>query len=140
MNKSPYKLLAERLDALPNGYPPTESGVELKILQKLFTPEEAFLASQLRIPFETPFEIIERTGLESRETFGLLKTMVRKGLIKMGRVDGRLGFAIMPFAVGIYEMQVGRIDEEFARLFEDYFTDAFHGIIGIQPQVHRVIP
>ena len=26
-----YKRLAERLDELPNGYPATESGVELKI-------------------------------------------------------------------------------------------------------------
>ncbi len=40
MHMDPYKLLAEHLDALPNGYPATSDGVELKILRKLFTPDE----------------------------------------------------------------------------------------------------
>ena len=30
-----YKRLAKKLDELPNGYPETESGVELKILEKI---------------------------------------------------------------------------------------------------------
>jgi ferredoxin len=140
MNKSPHKILAERLDALPNGYPPTETGSELRLLEKLFTPEEAILASQLRLTLETPFQIIERLGRDSKETFGMLKTMVRKGLIKMGRIDGRLGFGILPFAVGIYEFQVGRMDEELARLFEDYYQEAFHKVLSIRPLVHRVVP
>ncbi len=33
-----YKQLADRLDTVPNGYPATGSGVELKLLAKLFTP------------------------------------------------------------------------------------------------------
>jgi len=36
-----YEHLARSLDKLPNGFPSTESGVELKILQKIFTPQEA---------------------------------------------------------------------------------------------------
>ncbi len=31
-----YRLLARHLDSLPAGFPPTENGVELKILRKLF--------------------------------------------------------------------------------------------------------
>lgn len=42
-----YSSFAAALDRLPNGYPRTESGIELLILQKLFTPEEAALASLL---------------------------------------------------------------------------------------------
>ena len=38
-----YTQLAHFLDSLPAGYPSTESGVELRILRKLFTPEEAAL-------------------------------------------------------------------------------------------------
>jgi hypothetical protein len=34
MSQSVYKKLAQRLDALPQGFPETESGVELKILAK----------------------------------------------------------------------------------------------------------
>jgi len=44
MSKNPYKRLAERLNALPNGFPPTEDGAELRLLEKLYTPEEAALA------------------------------------------------------------------------------------------------
>ena len=31
-----YEQLAKKLDKIPNGFPATESGVELKILRKIF--------------------------------------------------------------------------------------------------------
>jgi len=34
--KDPYKRLAAHLDDLPGGFPPTESGVEQRILRRLF--------------------------------------------------------------------------------------------------------
>ncbi len=34
-----YRKLAQHLDDLPAGFPSTESGVELRILRRLFTPE-----------------------------------------------------------------------------------------------------
>ena len=42
-----YRTLAQRLDSLPNGFPPTEDGVELRLLAHLFTPEDAALACEL---------------------------------------------------------------------------------------------
>ena len=36
-----YEKLAKHLDNLPAGYPSTESGVEMRILKRLFSPEEA---------------------------------------------------------------------------------------------------
>ena len=53
MDDHSYKRLAEHLDALPNGFPPAEDGAELCLLAKLFTPEEAALAAQLRLTLET---------------------------------------------------------------------------------------
>ena len=44
-----YCKLAQRLDAIPNGFPTTQSGVELRLLAKIFTPEEAALASVMRL-------------------------------------------------------------------------------------------
>ena len=38
MTQNPYKQLAARLDALPNGFPATESGVELRLLAALLAP------------------------------------------------------------------------------------------------------
>ena len=48
-----YEKLRDHLDSLPGGYPATDNGVELRILKRLFTPEEAALAQQLTMKFET---------------------------------------------------------------------------------------
>ena len=42
-----YRELQESLDRLPISYPATESGVELRILKHLFSPEKALIASKL---------------------------------------------------------------------------------------------
>ena len=89
MSKEVYKKLAERLDALPNGFPPTEDGVELEMLARLFTPEEAELASQLRLTKETPEQVANRLGRDKAEVRTLLKGMVRRGLIAAGRTEVR---------------------------------------------------
>jgi len=140
MNDNPYKALAERLDALPNGFPPTGDGVELRLLAHIFTPEEAALAAQLRLTLETPAHIAARLGGDAKVLRKQLKEMVRRGLITAGRTDAGLGYGLMPFVVGIYEMQVQTIDAEFARLFEDYYHQAFGKIATITPQIHRVVP
>ena len=116
-----YKRLAEQLNALPNGFPPTDDGRELKLLAKIFTPEQAELAAELLPTFETAEEIAARMGRNVAELRNQLKGMSRSGLIEAGRKDEALGFKLMPFVVGIYEAQINRMDEELARLFEDYF-------------------
>ena len=73
MEKEAYKKLAERLDALPNGFPPTDDGAELRLLAKLYTPEEAELASQLRLTKEVPEQVAERLGRDKAEVRKLLK-------------------------------------------------------------------
>jgi formate hydrogenlyase subunit 6/NADH:ubiquinone oxidoreductase subunit I len=140
MEASSYKRLARRLDALPNGFPATNDGAELRLLAYLFTPEEAELAAQLRLTLETAPEIAARIGKEPRALRKQLKGMVRKGLISAGRAEGGLGYAIMPFAVGFYEEQVDRIDGEFAHLFEEYYQQALAPALAISPQLHRVVP
>jgi len=135
-----YKKLAERLDALPNGFPPTEDGAELRLLAKLFTPEEAELTSQLRMTREVPEQVAARLGRDKTEIRQLLKGMARKGLITAGRTEGGLGYGLMPFVVGIYEMQIGNMDKELATLFEDYYNQSFVDVLKIRPHVHRVVP
>lgn len=137
---NPYKILALRLDALPQGYPATEDGAELRLLEKLFTPEEAELAAMLRLTMETPAQVAERSGGDPKETRLMLKGMAKRGLIRAGKVDGGLGYGLLPFVVGIYEYQAGRMDAELALLFEDYYQKAFTDVLEIYPQVHRVIP
>jgi len=140
MAKEIYRQLAKRLDSLPNGFPPTEDGAEIRILQKLFSPEEAEMASKLKLTLETPKEIALRLGLNQHDIKPLLKTMARNGLIKAGRAEKGLGYGLLPFVVGIYEYQHSRIDVEFALLFEDYYRQSFGSALTIEPAFHRVIP
>jgi electron transport complex protein RnfB len=139
-NPTPYQLLARRLDNLPNGFPPAEDSSHLRLLACLFTPGEAALAAELSPKMETPAAIAARLGADRDSLRRQLKEMARKGLIAAGRGEGGMGYGLMPFIVGIYEMQSGRIDAELARRFEDYFQAGFRKALAIQPQFHRVVP
>jgi len=135
-----YTQLAQVLDSLPQGFPSTGDGAELRLLAKLFTPEEAGLAVLLTPSLETADLIAARTGRDAGELRQQLKAMARRGLIAIGKTEGGLGFGLMPFIVGFYEMQVGSMDKELARLAEDYFQQAFIHALKVQPPFHRVIP
>ena len=140
MEINSYTRLRQRLDSLPNGFPATAEGTELRILRKLFTPEEAELASHLRLTLESPAQVAERTGGNPKEVRLMLKSMAQRGLIEAGRIEGGLGYGLMPFVVGIYEMQGPTLDAELAELFEAYYQQALGRMLGVQPSVHRVIP
>lgn len=140
MSKNPYARLAIRLDELPNGYPPTEDGAELRLLEKIFSLQEAALTAQLRLTLETPTQLAERIGGDAKELKAQLKTMLRKGLITAGKTEGGLGYGLLPFVVGIYEMQMAALDEEMARSFEEYYHQAFGHMLNLQPAFHRVVP
>jgi Pyruvate/2-oxoacid:ferredoxin oxidoreductase delta subunit len=140
MDEKVFKRLAERLDALPNGFPATEDGAELSLLSYLFTPQEAGLAINLRATPETVVEIAERIGEDTDKVNDLLIGMVRKGLITVKKGDGEKTYCLMPFMIGFFEEQVETIDAELARLVEDYMQQAFEGVLGIDPQLHRVVP
>jgi NAD-dependent dihydropyrimidine dehydrogenase PreA subunit len=137
----PYQRLAERLDQIPNGFPQTESGVERKLLAKLFTPEEAALASTLSLELLSVREIAALNDLGEPAIKSMLIGMVKKGLIDMKRKEGEgFAFCLIPFVVGFYERQNANIDKEFAELFEDYYKEGFHKTMLVSPSVHRVIP
>jgi electron transport complex protein RnfB len=137
---TPYQRLAKRLDSLPNGFPPTEDGSHLRLLEYLFSPEEAELAADLSPEPETPRTIALRIDRNAAAVRSQLKDMARKGLITAGRSEGGMGYSLMPFVVGIYEMQAGRIDAELASRFEAYFRAGFRKALAIQPPFHRVLP
>lgn len=62
MSDDAYRRLADVLDALPNGFPATEDGTEIRLLEKIFSPEEAAFFCKLKLKFETPQQIAARTG------------------------------------------------------------------------------
>ncbi len=135
-----YRHLAEHLDSLPSGFPATEDGVERRLLEKLFTPEEAELAAELTSELETAEEIAQRTGLSISILRERLKSMARRGLVHVQRKEGQLAFKSLPYVVGFFENQLHTMDAELAHLAEDYYHSGFARMLSVEPQFHRVIP
>ncbi len=139
-NLNSYELLARKLDSLPNGYPPAEDGAHLRLLEKIFTREEAELTAKLNAKAESIEEIAARTNRDPHDLRQQLKVLAKRGLIAVELSEKGIRFGLLPFVVGIYENQAGTIDKEMALLFEDYYRKAFSEVMQVQPQFHRVIP
>ena len=144
-----YRKLQQHLDRMPIGFPATKSGVEIKILQHLFTAEEAELALELSALPE-PAKVIHGR-VESKMTLPeltkKLDEMSAKGLIHRLPIESEPLYSKMIFAVGIYEHQVHRLTPEFERdsqqYLEEAFGDAFHSKKTTQMRivpVNRDIP
>ena len=135
-----YKKLAEKLDNLPNRFQATESGVEIRLLEKIFSLDEAVLAAEMFGQKEPAREIAARANIPENEARHTLKDMVRKKLILFSKGENGLVYGLMPFVVGFYEESLPRMDQELAELFEAYFQETRGGITGAGISVHRVIP
>ena len=140
MQAEAYRKLAQRLDEIPNGFPATDSGAELRLLAKLFTLQEAAVASVMHLTPETASEIANRAGIGTDMALQLLEAMAARGLISSRRKEDPPVFALRPFVVGFYEAQLPRMDEELAALVEQYFRDSQGGFLRDVPSLHRVIP
>ena len=68
-----YRELQQHLHTLPVGYPATKSGVELRLLKRVFTPEEAKIASHMKFsydnlePLESIHERVKELGYTKEE-------------------------------------------------------------------------
>ena len=135
-----YKRLAKKLDALPHGFPATESGVELQILRKIFSEADAATALLLR-PFpETAQRISRRLGKTEADTRTILDGMKKRGQIESTMWRGERCYLLAPFVIGIFEYQLPFIDRELAELCEIYAPHLADTIGGTEPGLARVVP
>jgi len=130
-----YLELREFMDGLPGGYPTTDSGVEIKILQKLFTPEEAEMAMRLSSVPETAEAVARRNGLEEKETAQMLERMAKRGLLFRMKRGDETSYSAFQFIFGVYDFQVNAIDRELAHMMEEYFP-----YLDVIEKQFRVVP
>jgi electron transport complex protein RnfB len=139
-----YRDLQKYLDRMPISYPATESGVEIRILKHLFTPEEAEIALQLSMisePVERIHKRLEKSGKSIQELEKNLDQMVYKGSIYGSKEGGKKVYSSMPLAIGMYEFQVERLTEDFAKDFLQYLDESFGSEVGkIKIPLLRTIP
>jgi len=116
-----YEKLAKHLDKLPAGFPRTESGVEIRILQRLFTPQDAELTLHLTLIPEEARVIARRANTPIAELTRQLEEMEKKGLIMSIRREGKPpSYMAQQFIVGFWESQVNRLSLDLVKDVEEY--------------------
>lgn len=135
-----YLKMAKVLDTLPQGFPKSDTGVELKILKFIFTPEEADLFCDLRITWETAAQVAERTGRAVEGLEGKLLSMAQRGEIWIMRMNEQFMFRIIPWAIGIYELSTYRMDEKLATMNEEYLPTFVKDLFGNSPSLVKTLP
>jgi Pyruvate/2-oxoacid:ferredoxin oxidoreductase delta subunit len=143
-----YRRLQEHLDQFAVGFPATESGVEIRILKRLFTPDEADIATYMQFipqPVEKIYRRVKKKGITLEELKKTLDTLGEKGCILYytqninGRAVKFYGNAF--WALGMYEFQVNKLTKDFCEDVEQYNKEAFWDEFNVTklPQL-RTIP
>ncbi|KMY69088.1 hypothetical protein AAU61_06090 [Desulfocarbo indianensis] len=125
MAQDVYLKLRRHLDNLPGGYPATDSGVELRILRRLFSPEEAGLAIKLTLIPEAGPVVARRARLPLAEATRRLDEMARKGLVFRYEYKGEVYYMAAQYVIGIWEYHVNDLDPELIRDMNEYIPHLF---------------
>ncbi len=146
-----YRKLQQYFDTFPVGYPSTKSGVEIRILKRLFTPEEAKIALNLKFShsydeFEPLESIHERLKtLEFNYTIdelgAILDNMAKKGAIKSLKQNNQKTYSATLFIIGMFEYQVNKLTKEFAEDTKEFMDEVLIEDMGRNlPLQMRTIP
>jgi NAD-dependent dihydropyrimidine dehydrogenase PreA subunit len=144
-NDQVYIKLQKHLNKQPVGFPATKTGVEIRILKHIFTPEEAEIASFLSYKFE-PLRIIykrvEHLVESPEELEKMLDLILKKGGIEFKIKNGETHYCNAPFVVGMYEFQLDRLTPEFIKDFNDYTSGKKFGVEFLSTELPqtRTIP
>jgi electron transport complex protein RnfB len=140
-----YRDLQQHLDRQAVGFPATKSGAEIRILKRLFSPDEAQLALHLTYkptPLDRICKLAERSGIPRERVESMLDNMARNGAIEHAERGGTRHFWTMPLVVGMYEYQLKRLTPEFLGDIREYTSDKAFGLAFLsteRPQM-RTIP
>ncbi|MHA2128105.1 MAG: DUF362 domain-containing protein [Promethearchaeota archaeon] len=144
-----YRELQQHIDTFPVGFPATKSGVEIRLLKKLFTPEEAEIGSKLKFSygdFESLNSIHNRLAslgfnYSLKELESLLDTMAKKGAIKCLKKENQKVYSAAIFILGMFEYQVNRLTKSFAEDTRRYLDEVLITEMGKSlPLQLRTIP
>lgn len=131
-----YRDLQQHLDKGPVGYPATGSGVDIRLLKFLFTPEEARIATHLSTiklePAERIYRRVSKSGLAMPpdELQKILDRMAYKGTILVyqeGYKEKHYKNAGVT-AGGIVDFQVNRLTKDLVDTFHQYHVEMFAGV------------
>lgn len=140
-----YHDLRKHLDKQAVGFPATKSGAEIRILKRLFTPEEARLAMRLTYrpcSAQEFYENVKPEGMTLADLEKTLEGMRDKGAIGRVKKENKYHYYTWSLVIGMYEMQLGKLTPEFINDVAEYFNDRNFGLSLLStklPQM-RTIP
>ena len=120
-----YRDLQRYLDRLPGGFPAVESGLDISLLKRFFTPEEARLAMQLSMkpePLERIYSRVRKSGISLEELRQMLERMMLQGTI-LTHEEGydETHYSNAEFAMGgIFNFQLGRLSRDLLTDYHQY--------------------
>jgi thiazolylpeptide-type bacteriocin precursor len=135
-----YRQLQKHLDKMPVGFPKTKSGIEIKILKRYFTPKEAELALCLDHTEKSAADVEAiYNGVDNVSE--MLENIAQKGVINSRIREGERKYNLIPYVIGMYEMQVKNPDHSIHQETSKYFKESFglEYLTTAVPQM-RVIP
>ena len=136
-----YRKLQAQLDQYSMGFPVSKSGIEIKILEKLFSKEDAHIFLQLTPQLETPDAIAPRINMTLKEATSALARMASSGLLFSLKKNDTVRYGAIPFVHGLFEFQVNGMDKELAALVRQYMDEEFkHALQSSAANFLRVIP
>jgi len=143
-----YRKLQKHLNTLPIGYPKTESGVEIRLLKHIFTPEEAEIATKLRFipdPIESIYRRVKKKVKSIEDLEKILFHIYEKGGIRISRkeIDRKMVklYQNAFLAVGMFEYQVGRLTKEYFEDFLEYMDEGYlNELVSTKINQLRTIP
>jgi ferredoxin len=142
--KDVYRLLQKHLNRQAVGFPAEKSGVEIRILKCLFTPDEARLALRLTYKpasLESVCVSASADGIPPAEVKTTLDAMHKKGAIGVIQKGDVPHYCVFPFAVGILEQQVRNASLDFTHDVGEYMGGAFAmSLLSVDPPQLRFIP
>lgn len=140
MSEEAYVRLRELLHTMPGGFPATESGVEMRILHKLFSPGDAETALCLGREPLAPAEVARRLDIGEAEAAERLASMASRGLIYREGEGDEARYRLEQFIVGIYEYNLGSMDRELAEMVEEYIPYVGLAMAGAKTLQTRFVP
>ncbi len=126
MEQDIYRDLQKMVDQFSMGFPETESGIEIKILKKLFSEDDAQVFLKLAPMLEDVATISGKLGLSEDETREKLEDMAERGLAFRFRKGDKTYYAAIPFVHGLFEFQLDRLDRELSEMVEQYMVEKFN--------------
>lgn len=129
------------MSSLPFSSPRTESKVEIELLKRHFTPEEAEIASHLTGMPETAASIAQRTGMDAKALEEVLEMLVKKRSIFKVFTKEPLYSLPASLIFGIQDWQVGRISADEVELWHQYWEEGgARDLFTSKTPIARVLP